>query len=726
MNIKYISFILFTFLSLTSLLSSAQEFPNAQTQKFILRESSNDYKPETTVSEAYRPGKNKIYQLQYLEIPVADLNITDSMAGSDNVRKQMLIEKNGKSYFRFFIHPDSAELYKPLISRYGWSGFYWAAATSSTRSVIAWNPNQQEVPLYLKLSLAQYQDGMGRIIPDWEVRRSVGISSIISSTPEKIWKKHGASIIPEFMGATVKKSEGLEFFVDENQKNVSEHGLIAREADFLTSENKLDVMPLFGLFTERNGREPLIITLWKKSGNPNFYDFVDQFLFKSFLEMNSYLFFHQGIVPEIHGQNVLIAYDAKTEKIVHYYHRDVGSMNVDLRLRYIYGLDITPLRTASAAFDFKFARATEKYESVHMDYLNDWLFKWGYLNTLKKYIPRFSPEITKARLKKRLLLTVREQLPLKTQKVFEAVEDHMKQFYTENPPLNWKPIELQTNPEKLIEFIKTQKENVQFMQLPESWIPYISFLQGNILPTEYGILKIEADKSLRLYYYASKNLQEVTVPKNQAIPLAKIRKKSTVKKIGFYSGTFDPPHLGHLRLIQKAIQELQLDVVYILPNLDPAHKPGATKNAQRLAMAKLAFADVPEAVIADSQQMRVIEQFGVGGLQRYISEQHKDDLVFQVMGDDSYLRIKENTKIQFPKNFALAVSARDENFELLETSYNKVRTVTLTPDLSNYSSTLFRKKIKAGEMPTEIKSDVLTYIFRNKLYQALRCELLFL
>lgn len=726
MKNKYISFILFTFLSLVSLLSSAQEFPNIQTQKFITRESSNDYKPETTVSEAYRPGKNKIYQLQYLEIPVTDLNITDSMAGSDNVRKQMLIQKNGKTYFRFFIHPDSAELYKPLITRYGWAGFYWASATSSTRSVIAWNPSQLEAPLYLKLSLAQYQDGMGRIIPDWEVRRSVGISSIISSTPEKIWKKHGASIIPEFMGATVKKSEGLEFFVDENQKNVSEHGLIARDAEFLTSENKLDVMPLFGLFTERNGREPLIISLWKKSGNPNFYDYVDQFLFKSFLEMNSYLFFHQGIVPEIHGQNVLIAYDAKTEKIVHYYHRDVGSMNVDLRLRYIYGLDVSPLRTQNAAFDFKFARATEKYESVHMDYLNDWLFKWGYLNTLKKYIPQFSPERTKARLQKRLLQTVREQLPLKSKKVFVAVEDHMKQFYAENPPLNWKPIVLQTNPEKLKEFLKTQKENSQFMQLPDSWIPYISFLQGNILPTEYGVLKIEADKSLRLYYYTSKNLAEVTVPKNQAVPIQKILKKTSIKKIGFYSGTFDPPHLGHLRLIQKAVQELQLDIVYILPNVDPSHKPGASKNDQRLAMAQLAFADIPEAIIADSEQMRVIEKYGVGGLQRYISEKHSDGLVFQVMGDDSYSRLKENPEIGFPKNFALAVSARDDNFELLETTHNNVRTVTITPDLSDYSSTLFRKKLKAGEKPSEIKPDVLKYIFKNKLYQPLRCELLFL
>ena len=490
-----------------SFLASAQQFPTVQIQKFIQLEGQNDYKPTTSVDPDYQPGKSLIYKLQYLEIPTSELNITDYAAGPANARQQLLIKKGNKNYFRFFIHPQSVDLYKPLIDRYGWAGFYWASATSSTRSVIAWNPDQLQPPLYLKLSLAQYQDGMGRLIADWEVRRSVGISSMITKTDEATWKMHGSSIIPEFLGATVKKEEGLSFFVDNNQQNVFEHGLIAREADFLNEDPHVQIMPLFGLFTKRSGHPPLIISLWKKSGNPDFYDFADQFLFKSFLKMNSYLLFHQGVVPEIHGQNIVITYDPEKGEILHYYHRDVGSMNVDLRLRYIHGLDISDLRSANAAFDFKFERATEKYESVHMDYFNDWLFRWSYLNTIKEYIPDFSPERTKRKLRQRLLETVRFELPLKSKVTVSSVEEHMKIYYSENPPANWKPLNLKPDAKKLQDFFNQQQEKKQFMQVPDSWLSQAPLDENGILMTEYGVLRREKNQSLRIYYYPSKDLQ---------------------------------------------------------------------------------------------------------------------------------------------------------------------------------------------------------------------------
>jgi nicotinate-nucleotide adenylyltransferase len=721
-------FLLFwSFFTLAGPASFAQEFPNTAVQKFLNYEVSNDYKPDTTVAEAYRPGKNKIFKLQYIEIPASELNITDSQLGSSDVRQQILFEKDGIKYFRFFIHPDSESLYHPLIKRYGWAGYYWAAATSSTRSVIAWNPNGKEPSLYLKLSLAQTQDGIGRIIPDWEVRRSVGITKMVQQTPATQWEAHGTSIIPEYLGATVKSKYRLGFFIDEKQGEVFEHGLIAREAPFLAGDNQQEVMPLFSLFTKTDGQPPLIISYWQKSGEPDFYKFVEDFLFKPFLEKNAYLFFHQGIVPEIHGQNVLISLDRKTGKITHFYHRDVGSMNVDLRLRWVHGLSIEPLRSKNAAFDFKFARATEKFESVHLDYLNDWLFRWAYLNTLREYITTFSHTKMKLRLKALLLKEVRGLFPLRSKSFLETIEDHLKKFYEENSPLNWKPIDVPTNPEKISEFIKTQIEKGQFMELPETWTSNISFLEGNILFTEYGLVRLERNKSLRLYYYSSEKLKELTVPKSKAVALAPIRKRASIRKIGFFSGTFDPPHVGHLTLVKKAIKELQLDRIYIMPNVSPSHKPGASQNEERLQMAKLGFSGIPEAVVADPEQMNVLEKYGVGGFQRYLSNLHKDDLIFQIMGDDSYERLTSNPEIQFPKNFVIAVAARDPNFELLQTSYGKNRVVALSPDLSGISSTKIRNQISNGEKTDLLNPKVLNYVMSHGLYrQKLTCSQLFL
>jgi nicotinate-nucleotide adenylyltransferase len=43
-------------------------------------------------------------------------------------------------------------------------------------------------------------------------------------------------------------------------------------------------------------------------------------------------------------------------------------------------------------------------------------------------------------------------------------------------------------------------------------------------------------------------------------------------KIGVLGGTFDPPHVGHIKLAEKAVLELGLDRVLWIPAFIPPHK----------------------------------------------------------------------------------------------------------------------------------------------------------
>lgn len=43
-------------------------------------------------------------------------------------------------------------------------------------------------------------------------------------------------------------------------------------------------------------------------------------------------------------------------------------------------------------------------------------------------------------------------------------------------------------------------------------------------------------------------------------------------KIGIFGGTFNPPHKGHLRLIETFADKLELDKVLIIPDKRPVHK----------------------------------------------------------------------------------------------------------------------------------------------------------
>ena len=40
-------------------------------------------------------------------------------------------------------------------------------------------------------------------------------------------------------------------------------------------------------------------------------------------------------------------------------------------------------------------------------------------------------------------------------------------------------------------------------------------------------------------------------------------------KIGIFGGTFNPPHKGHVRMVNKMAEELELDKVIIIPNKVP-------------------------------------------------------------------------------------------------------------------------------------------------------------
>lgn len=63
-------------------------------------------------------------------------------------------------------------------------------------------------------------------------------------------------------------------------------------------------------------------------------------------------------------------------------------------------------------------------------------------------------------------------------------------------------------------------------------------------------------------------------------------------RVGVLGGTFDPPHLGHLRAAEVARDVLALDEVLFVPAAEPPHKTSGrvSRAARRLEMVELAVA----------------------------------------------------------------------------------------------------------------------------------------
>lgn len=68
-----------------------------------------------------------------------------------------------------------------------------------------------------------------------------------------------------------------------------------------------------------------------------------------------------------------------------------------------------------------------------------------------------------------------------------------------------------------------------------------------------------------------------------------------MERVGILGGTFNPVHIGHLLIAQRALEAAGLDRVILMPCHTPAHKGGGALATpeDRLAMVRLAIAGNP-------------------------------------------------------------------------------------------------------------------------------------
>lgn len=94
---------------------------------------------------------------------------------------------------------------------------------------------------------------------------------------------------------------------------------------------------------------------------------------------------------------------------------------------------------------------------------------------------------------------------------------------------------------------------------------------------------------------------------------------------GVLGGAFDPPHAGHVGLARAAVERFALDRLLVRVVADPGHKAVATPANVRLALAALAFADVPGAEVSLEPHGRTVDALEALAL---------DDPVFVIGADE--------------------------------------------------------------------------------------------
>jgi nicotinate-nucleotide adenylyltransferase len=106
-------------------------------------------------------------------------------------------------------------------------------------------------------------------------------------------------------------------------------------------------------------------------------------------------------------------------------------------------------------------------------------------------------------------------------------------------------------------------------------------------------------------------------------------------KIGLYGGTFDPPHLGHLILANKAVRQFELLRLLWMLTPDPPHKQEQpiTPLAHRLEMVQLMLAGNPAFEISRLEIDRPGPHYMIDTVRLLAQQESNADIILLLGGD---------------------------------------------------------------------------------------------
>jgi nicotinate-nucleotide adenylyltransferase len=188
-------------------------------------------------------------------------------------------------------------------------------------------------------------------------------------------------------------------------------------------------------------------------------------------------------------------------------------------------------------------------------------------------------------------------------------------------------------------------------------------------------------------------------------------------KIAIFSGSFDPPHIGHLAVAEYLFQHEHFDEVWftVTPHNPLKEKQALSQIATRLEMTKLAVKGHQGFCICDIECSLPQPSYTINTLTA-LSEQFPQDEFTLIIGADNWENMKHWKEYErIIKEYNIMIYPRKGYEVKIPEQYPKSRFIN-APEVEVSSTEIRQAVAKGNEVLSFLPKNVYEYIKSHKLY----------
>ena len=172
-------------------------------------------------------------------------------------------------------------------------------------------------------------------------------------------------------------------------------------------------------------------------------------------------------------------------------------------------------------------------------------------------------------------------------------------------------------------------------------------------------------------------------------------------RIAIYGGSFNPMHIGHEKIIDYVLNNLNMDKIIIIPVGTPSHRENNLEQSDtRLKICKEIFKGNKKIEVSDIEIKSEGKSYTYDTLLKLIDLYGENNEFFEIIGEDSLKNLKtwkNYEKLLKICKFIVFRRKDDENIQIDEEFLNNKNIIILENEYYNISSTEIRNMVKNNE-----------------------------